>query len=1313
LLGIQQHEKASGSSNSKAEAPLNHLLSLIPALHTRFARYDEVDQARYEAFEKQQNSPPPILPHEDNLVTASATDTGGWKRVAGTVRESVSYFNKTENNDNWAKAVANVDAPASLVFSYMFGMDSYRSALNHVDKEGAGAFRKVVYIPNSRSMFLLNLVRFGAAVSNRFFSTWFAWHKESDGSFTLAFTPLEDHDDKEQVAEMNAIVANDPLASAAIRGNLRGCWRFKPLAPTVCQITYVLQAQLGGSIPKQLLAMRTKHTLGVVQATKDQFERKGVVVDAEVRAAFLSPPPLEQLDDEQRSIVGKCVALEPIGGRPSRVAWTPVRSTSPFVKMWLRFPETEGWGRTLAVGRASATLDCSPLEALAWWFDFASRSRVKLSNEEGNPARVVWKENGPHDNIVATIKQVPFPLQRREFVARQLCAIDDGVLSFFTESADEKVDYGSKKLAKAVRASTTAMARFKPVEGRIDQCELLFVQHFDLSGHVPAYMLNSKLPAVLNVAASIRERFNKDDEIDEADLAKLALAIVKNQQTYTQKEDALIERVKHKLHTTLKEADFGEMESPDHLVSMGRIFLEESGLGTGRAGVTVDASIEECAAWEMAVMSRERVRVAGSSRAFERSLTRINDHNGVFHVVMDFEIPGLKPREFIQPIIWKWGKWGDTLAVVYDTFTEHADFAPNPTYVQAKTMGYYEYEKLRPAEGFPQTRVTWTQQVDLRGFIPKLVVNGKAVNQLMHLSAMRKRFDKSSEIDNGTKQLDMAMISNSEDTYSAAENNIVEEGKKLFTEFAGTKAKNLNMKSSLTRARIAFKDGDRRAWGWATTSVRTSPREALAYLWNTHRRNAQRKKDLEKTVEERPNDHNLLLYRKVKAPSVLADRDFLYRTIWRKESDGSFLLVTCPEESEKRPINSSAVRAQYRNAIRFKRKNAVETTVEQLSRPDLGGAIPAWVMTAGMSGEMMRVTQVQEFFQESRRFEVWDGDDGRAVGEAMCIIAKAEKHRERGESKVGARMRELFKKHKGLGEIAKKHEFFQPMMVRVVENKLRPAGTVNTPLCDLSKREGGVMARGLAMAMASNLTAEAGVDQWLLQHSALIQFDKEEAFFRPMMNVVGKRLLGEVSWGLKMRVIMGAGLSVLDMATDVFVIMGYMGEEETRGYGWILLWMIAGSLAIQLLVAFGQNRKKPLKMLGEMLIVLTGMKPGFDAFSVCSGKEMDEHGLMDAKAELVVCKGIEMVCESIPGCILQLYAILKSGDRSRRVIVSVAVSALTTGFISASISFDFDGKHSHCRCIQQHSPNSSQLTRRKGRRRQSFTATFQTTERGR
>ena len=61
--------------------------------------------------------------------------------------------------------------------------------------------------------------------------------------------------------------------------------------------------------------------------------------------------------------------------------------------------------------------------------------------------------------------------------------------------------------------------------------------------------------------------------------------------------------------------------------------------------------------------------------------------------------------------------------------------------------------------------------------------------------------------------------------------------------------------------------------------------------------------------------------------------------------------------------------------------------------------------------------------------------------------------------------------------------------------------------------------------------------------------------------------------------------------------------------------------------------------------------------------------------ELVIMKGVEMFAESIPGCILQCFAymrLLSDGGSSSAALVSIFISALTTGFTSASISYDFD-----------------------------------------
>ena len=59
--------------------------------------------------------------------------------------------------------------------------------------------------------------------------------------------------------------------------------------------------------------------------------------------------------------------------------------------------------------------------------------------------------------------------------------------------------------------------------------------------------------------------------------------------------------------------------------------------------------------------------------------------------------------------------------------------------------------------------------------------------------------------------------------------------------------------------------------------------------------------------------------------------------------------------------------------------------------------------------------------------------------------------------------------------------------------------------------------------------------------------------------------------------------------------------------------------------------------------------------------------------EMTVMKGIEMFAEAIPGVIIQLMALTTNkGTTSRAAWLSLSVSALTTGFASATISYDFD-----------------------------------------
>jgi hypothetical protein len=59
---------------------------------------------------------------------------------------------------------------------------------------------------------------------------------------------------------------------------------------------------------------------------------------------------------------------------------------------------------------------------------------------------------------------------------------------------------------------------------------------------------------------------------------------------------------------------------------------------------------------------------------------------------------------------------------------------------------------------------------------------------------------------------------------------------------------------------------------------------------------------------------------------------------------------------------------------------------------------------------------------------------------------------------------------------------------------------------------------------------------------------------------------------------------------------------------------------------------------------------------------------------------IEMVSESVPGCVLQCYAyarLLQRGGGSPQALASIIVSACTTGYISASLSYSYDTDPQH------------------------------------
>ena len=139
------------------------------------------------------------------------------------------------------------------------------------------------------------------------------------------------------------------------------------------------------------------------------------------------------------------------------------------------------------------------------------RNSIRQSNEQSDPALLKLREIGPHDQVFATIKKMPFPLNNREFVSRNLCATDTNCdLMFTAVPVSDVVDYGMS--TRAVRAVSRSLLRFSP-SGE-SQCKVTYFQYLDAGGVVPTWGVESKIPLALSGVVSMRDQFKRDDEID-------------------------------------------------------------------------------------------------------------------------------------------------------------------------------------------------------------------------------------------------------------------------------------------------------------------------------------------------------------------------------------------------------------------------------------------------------------------------------------------------------------------------------------------------------------------------------------------------------------------------------------------------------------------------------------------------------------------------------------------------------------------------------------------------------------------------------
>ena len=606
-------------------------------------------------------------------------------------------------------------------------------------------------------------------------------------------------------------------------------------------------------------------------------------------------------------------------------------------------PPPAGLRSAVALGVARATIDCSATTALAYWSAVNSRERIQNSRENGDPAWLLVKEYTTHDHVVARIRHSPFPFSNREFVTRKLCATDANDELIFAGVPDStNVDYGNSSSYR-VQAKVFGLIRFTPITAT--QCSLAYYIYVDVAGWAPAFLINSGTHTNLSAVVRLRDKFQRDGAIDKEERAVGARVIRDEPQQYSAQESMLIDRVEDQLRT-FDDAAFNDVETKDARLKTRVAYADDdNGLATVRAEIDVDASSETCAMWDLAKMSRDHTKRSASSA--ERSVVHDNEHSFVFTYQEDFHLLGFAPREYITRVVWKW-RTATTLVVYYEAvqdeeagrenrFIEMENMldtdASNNLRVRGSHTALYTYERLPSLGDVGMTRVTWTVQNSLGGNVPRSVAKAGMIKLLSQLSRMRKLFDQSRLLDRlkmdenvdtikKTRTNKKSLTLTSKVQYSVEEDDIIAEGTKHFAVFDAMKAKPINLGSPLTTATIAHnktRSGDD-AWGWATTTVRASREEVLAYIMDVTKRGSVESTDLVKAVDEQLNEHNQLVYTKTKQ-TVVANRETLLRCVW-KETDGDFLCVTRDVKGARLPLH-------LRNQVAGKKTKVGKATLKE------------------------------------------------------------------------------------------------------------------------------------------------------------------------------------------------------------------------------------------------------------------------------------------------------------------------------------------------------------------------------------------------
>jgi hypothetical protein len=511
-------------------------------------------------------------------------------------------------------------------------------------------------------------------------------------------------------------------------------------------------------------------------------------------------------------------------------------------------------------------------------------------------------------------------------------------------------------------------------------------------------------------------------------------------------------------------------------------------------------------------------------------------------------------------------------------------------------------------------------------------------------------------------------------------------------------ARKLKM-DSLTKTMVlfdVFQPGIRaeeggKGWGRASVSVRAGFEEVAAFFWDVDRFD----KNIERFVEKGWNSfemevRKILLNSKLidqvkskigrqstsgigrsntskldsqvsKLGDMSSDREFFSRMNLYRADEKTIVIIS-------RPV-SEIEEASETTAIRISKVGEKKSSVDLITKIELGQAVSRRAARVSAKKLLWTTSDAAYYFDNLLGSAEAVEEDGRRFGEQLMEMVKGVKIVENKDIIV----REFMAKNRAMKELEKQNRFVGTMMCAIIRNKLKRRATHEGEVGSLEEARGLKIGSALKVITMVTATAKHAVDEWAYQYTEVEEVIREYKWFRPLIETIAMNLFKNSKIGLKARVTFGAVTSMVDLVTDVYVTNMFW-KDKKYGYFKASLASLVASIGLQMLFVWGQNKKLGMKrVVREWFPILIGFKPAVDAYRVATGAKEEVGAAFGPMVEMTIMKVVEMFAEAIPGVIIQLMAIATS-DKSVGISawLSVAVSAITTGFASATINYDWD-----------------------------------------